>query len=167
MRIRRRTARESVKFRTFGKAHSDSVTTTFMTALPVTLLERRTAPTALPWRPPSLSSYEIFMAMIPRILHDQTVPSTPNLASAATHTRAAAPPRPTGAEQGRTYCTEGESAPVFARLDGAAKTARRSSFPCGSAAVCMLCRTARIRVEGWKLGPLVGYAENLFTVHAY
>jgi hypothetical protein len=30
-------------------------------------------------------------------------------------------PRPAGAEQGRTYCTEGESAPAFARLDGAAK----------------------------------------------
>jgi len=88
------------------------------------------------------------MAMIPRIQHDETVPSTPNFASA--------PPihAPHPSEQERTYA---ESALVFAGPAGVAKLDSTvvigSSLLRGGAKLLWrpLCGAARIREErdGW------------------
>ena len=104
------------------------------------------------------------MAMIPRIQHDETVPSTPNFASA--------PPihAPHPSEQERTYA---ESALVFAGPDRVAKLDNTVVIAprrrCGTAMAAAMRSCKDPSGEGWmgKLGPLVGYGENLSAFYAY
>jgi hypothetical protein len=99
------------------------------------------------------------MAMIPRIQHEETVPSTPNFASA--------PPihAPHPSEQERTCA---ESVLMFAGPAGVAKLiAPPRRCETAMAAAMRSCKDPS--GEGWmgKLGPLVGYGENLSAFYAY